>query len=72
MSTVTKSKEPWGFALLSKEERQKLGRKGGQNAHKLGRAHTYTSEEAREAGRIGGLRASANRRRARREEARAA
>jgi general stress protein YciG len=30
-----------------------LGRKGGRRAHKLGKAHQFTPEEAREAGKKG-------------------
>jgi general stress protein YciG len=43
-----------GFALLTPEERAKLGRRGGKRAHKKGTAHQFTPEEAAEAGRKGG------------------
>ena len=44
-----------GFALLSPEERRAVSSKGGKAAHELGRAHTFTKEEARKHGRTGGL-----------------
>jgi uncharacterized protein len=43
-----------GFATLDEETRRSLARKGGQKAHQLGRAHEFSSDEAREAGRKGG------------------
>jgi uncharacterized protein len=45
---------PRGFARLTPEERAEMSRKGGQVAHKQGRAHKFTSEEAKAAGRKGG------------------
>ncbi len=44
-----------GFARLSKSRRQEIARSGGRKAHELGTAHQWSSEEAREAGRQGGL-----------------
>jgi uncharacterized protein len=38
-----------------------IASKGGKAAHADGRAHVWTSEEAREAGRIGGEKVSADR-----------
>jgi len=46
---------------MSRERQQELCRKGGKAVHELGTAHTWTSEEARAAGRKGGLARSANR-----------
>ena len=44
-----------GFALLSKEERARIARKGGIAAHKLGVAHEFApGQEARDAGAKGG------------------
>jgi general stress protein YciG len=48
-----------GFAALDPEKRRELASKGGKAAHALGRAHEYTSEEAREAGKKGGAVTSA-------------
>ena len=45
-----------GFASLSQEQRIEIAAKGGRAAHKKGVAHVFSSEEAREAGRRGGLR----------------
>lgn len=50
-----------GFAAMSRERQQELCRKGGKAVHERGTAHTWTSEEARAAGRKGGLARSANR-----------
>lgn len=54
-----------GFAVMSPELRAAISRKGGKSAHAKGRAHTFTSEEAREAGRKGGAATHARRRAAR-------
>lgn len=43
-----------GFASLTAAERREVASKGGKAAHRLGRAHEFTSEEARENGRRGG------------------
>jgi general stress protein YciG len=58
-------KELRGFARLSPEERRKVSSIGGRAAHQQGRAHQFTPEEAREAGKKGGL-VTGLRRRARR------
>ena len=47
-----------GFALLSKEERTALARKGGKAAHEQGVAHEFDKAEARAAGRKGGQKTS--------------
>jgi general stress protein YciG len=44
-----------GFALMSPEKRRELAAKGGIAAHVKGRGHEFTSEEAKAAGRKGGL-----------------
>lgn len=43
-----------GFASLPPEKRSAIASKGGKAAHAQGRAHEFTDEEAREAGRKGG------------------
>jgi uncharacterized protein len=43
-----------GFASMKKTKRQLIASMGGKAAHAKGRAHCYTSEEAKLAGRIGG------------------
>lgn len=39
---------------MSEEERTAISRMGGKAAHAAGKAHTFDSEEAKEAGRKGG------------------
>lgn len=43
-----------GFASMDKDKHREIARIGGKTAHQLGRAHKWTSEEARAAGRRGG------------------
>ncbi len=61
MDEVKKSRR--GFASMDAKKQREIASKGGKSAHKLGRAHAFTSEEATEAGRKGGLAASQNRER---------
>jgi general stress protein YciG len=49
-----KEKKKRGFALMDPQERSKIARLGGQEAHRKGTAHRFTTAEAREAGRKGG------------------
>jgi len=44
-----------GFALMDPERQKEIARKGGRAAHEKGTAHQFTSDEAREAGRKGGM-----------------
>ena len=50
-----------GFASMDPEQQRQIAREGGRAAHKLGVAHEFNSEEARQAGRKGGEAVSANR-----------
>ncbi|OGF82413.1 general stress protein [Candidatus Giovannonibacteria bacterium RIFCSPLOWO2_01_FULL_46_13] len=43
-----------GFASMDEERRREIASKGGRAAHESGRAHEFSSEEAREAGKKGG------------------
>jgi len=43
-----------GFASMSRDKQRMIASKGGKAAHKKGTAHTWTSDEARAAGRKGG------------------
>ncbi len=43
-----------GFSSMDPSMQRELASKGGRAAHKLGRAHQFSSEEARIAGRKGG------------------
>ena len=56
------AKEDRGFASMDREKQRKIASKGGKAAHQKGTGHEWTSEEAREAGRKGGM-ASHRRRR---------
>ena len=53
-----------GFASMDDEKQREIASKGGKAAHEKGTAHEFTPEEAREAGRKGGM-VSGGRRRAR-------
>jgi hypothetical protein len=44
-----------GFASMPRDKQRAIATKGGKAAHKVGTAHEWSSEEAREAGRKGGL-----------------
>ena len=44
-----------GFALLDRAKRRQIASKGGKAAHAKGVAHEWSSEQARLAGRKGGL-----------------
>jgi hypothetical protein len=43
-----------GFASMEASKQREIARKGGKAAHAQGRAHEFTAEEARSAGRKGG------------------
>ena len=43
-----------GFAALDPEKQREIARLGGRAAHAKGKAHEFTREEARVAGRKGG------------------
>lgn len=44
-----------GFASMDEEKRREIASQGGKAAHEKGTAHEFNSEEAREAGRKGGV-----------------
>lgn len=48
-------KERRGFASMSREKQREIASKGGRAAHAKGTAHEWSSEEARAAGRKGGM-----------------
>jgi len=50
-----------GFASMDREKQRMIASKGGKAAHAKGTAHEFTPEEAREAGRKGGMVVSQNR-----------
>jgi general stress protein YciG len=44
-----------GFASMDRDKQRQIASKGGRAAHATGTAHEWTSEEARAAGRKGGI-----------------
>lgn len=59
---MLKAKTNRGFASLTPERRREIASRGGAAAHAKGKAHEFTQEEARVAGRKGGLVVSVNKR----------
>jgi len=57
-----------GFAGMDPERQRQISSQGGKAAHQKGTAHEFDSNEAREAGRKGGM-VSGGRRRAREQAA---
>ena len=55
------AKEDRGFASMYRNKQRDIASKGGKAAHSSGRAHQFTSEQAREAGRKGGMAVSRDR-----------
>lgn len=49
----TKSRR--GFAAMSPETQRRIASEGGRASHASGRGHRFSAEEARDAGRKGGL-----------------
>ena len=58
---MSDNKKLRGFALLSKDQLSELAAKGGRKAHALNRAHKFSSEEAKAAGKLGAAARAANR-----------
>lgn len=56
MSNVSKR----GFASMDPAAQREIASQGGKTAHSTGRAHQWTAEEAREAGRKGGTKTAEN------------
>jgi uncharacterized protein len=64
MGTNSSSQPPSssrGFASMHADRQREIASKGGKAAHAQGRAHEFTAEEARAAGRRGGEVVSRNR-----------
>jgi general stress protein YciG len=59
---VEKPRKPRGFAAMDPKLVSELAKRGGKAAHRAGTAHQFTSEEARVAGRKGGMATHAKRR----------
>ena len=48
------AKSDRGFASMNKDKQRGIARAGGIAAHKKGTAHEFTTEEAIQAGKLGG------------------
>lgn len=57
----TDSKRPRGFAAMSPELHLEIARKGGRRTQEQGKGHHFTPDEAQRAGRLGGMKVSADR-----------
>lgn len=55
MTETPRRKERRGFASMSSDKQREIASKGGRAAHQKGTAHRWSSDEARAAGRKGGL-----------------
>jgi general stress protein YciG len=55
-------RRPRGFAAMDPKLVSELAKRGGKAAHRAGTAHQFTSDEARVAGRKGGMATHAKRR----------
>lgn len=62
---MERQKQNKGFRAMDPQKQRELASKGGREAHRMGTAHEWTRDEAREAGHKGGL-VSARRRAERR------
>src|SRR5262245_26787506 len=60
MESHTRTKNR-GFASMDAHRQREIARKGGRAAHEKGKAHEFTPDEARAAGRKGGEKVSVNR-----------
>ncbi len=60
-TATPKPKQRRGFAAMDPRLVAQIASKGGKAAHAAGTAHEFTSDEARDAGRKGGLAAHAKR-----------
>ena len=56
-----KRRERSGFAGMDRDRQREIARRGGRAAHLKGTAHEFTADEARAAGRKGGVSVSRDR-----------
>ena len=63
------AKEDRGFASMDRTKQREIASKGGKAAHVKGTAHEWSSDEAREAGRKGGMASHRRREQAEPQEA---
>lgn len=59
IETTVKSRR--GFAAMDSAKQREIASRGGKIAHEKGKAHEFSSDEARGAGRKGGMTVSQNR-----------
>jgi general stress protein YciG len=52
---TTKPRRPRGFAAMDRSKVSEIASKGGKAAHAAGTAHQFTTDEARAAGKKGGV-----------------
>ena len=55
VSETPKPRRPRGFAAMDRKKVSEIASKGGKAAHAAGTAHQFTSDEARAAGKKGGV-----------------
>jgi len=55
MNETNETKKKRGFGAMDPDAHRAIASRGGKAAHRAGTAHRFTSEEAREAGRKGGI-----------------
>jgi general stress protein YciG len=60
--TSVKPKKAHGFAAMDHRRRSEISKMGGKAAHAQGVAHTFSTEEAIRAGRLGGRAVQAKKR----------
>ncbi len=58
---MTTGKSNRGFAAMDATRQREIASRGGRAAHERGNAHTFDSEQARQAGRRGGAAVSRDR-----------
>ena len=54
-ATTAPTKRARGFAAMDPEQQRRIASEGGKASHASGRGHRFTAEEARAAGRKGGM-----------------
>jgi general stress protein YciG len=60
-NTEGQSRSNRGFAAMDADQQREIASKGGRAAHEQGTAHEFSPDEARAAGRKGGVSVSKNR-----------
>jgi general stress protein YciG len=60
-NTDGQSRSNRGFAAMDADQQREIASKGGRAAHEQGTAHEFSPDEARAAGRKGGVSVSKNR-----------